>query len=482
MSSLKKQTVSSVKWLVGSSFLQKAISFGATIILARILSPSVFGLFTLAFVAIDSLGLFKSLGFDSALIRKKDNIEKAANTAFFIIPLLGFTLFLILNISAPVIGKSLNNQEIVGVIRILGIIFIFSCLGKVPAAMLEKSMQFKKVSIIEISSAILYSVSAITLALLGFGVWSLVVAYIIKTLNQNILFWIFSKWHPKFEFDKDIALEMFHFGKFLFLGGVVLFLRMNLDNLFVGKLLGVEALGLYAVAFNIANFGSDYFGGKVHRVVFPAYSKIQGDKKDLKPASLKVLQHVSLLIIPFSIGIILLGADFLRLAYGSKWMGAARVLQILAFAGLFNTLPSGMNAVFLAFGKSRITFWIATLQVTIFLLFITPMAKLFGINGVAIVVSVSSLVAFVFTIAFVGKILSMNINDVWMSIKPALIPSIFMATTIIITKNILLLNSLFIPLRYNFIVLLPVAIVSYFIFLRLFHKKIVLNLKELLFL
>jgi len=207
MPTLKKQTASGVKWLVGSSFLQKVIQTGATIVLARILGPSQFGIFALAFVAIDALGLFKSMGFDSALIQRKDNIERAANTAFFVIPVLGVVLYLLLSVSAPWIGKFFNNQEVIGVIRALGIIFIISCLGRVPAALLEKNMKFKKVSIIEIGTAVVFAVSAITFALLKFGIQSLVYAYILKTLYQNILMFICSKWKPKFEFDPIMLLS-----------------------------------------------------------------------------------------------------------------------------------------------------------------------------------------------------------------------------------------------------------------------------------
>jgi len=225
MAALKLQTVRGVKWLVGAGVVQKALSFGTMIILARILEPSNFGVFALAFVAIDGLGLFKSMGFDSALVQKKGNIEKAADTAFFIIPLLGVALFSMLYFAAPSIGSFLNSQEVVSVVRALGLIFVFNCFGMVPHALLQRKLEFSKIAYVEIISAVAYSVISICLALLGFGVWSLVVGYLTKTVISMILMWYFAEWKPKLQIDVKIAFEMFRFGKFVFLSALVYFFQ-----------------------------------------------------------------------------------------------------------------------------------------------------------------------------------------------------------------------------------------------------------------
>lgn len=481
MTSLKKQTVSGIKWLVISGFIQKIISLCTTIILARLLGPSVFGLFALAFIAIDTLGLFKSIGFDSALIQRKENIEKAANTAFFIIPLLGIGLYLILSLSAPIIGKFLNNQDVANIIRALGIIFVISCLGKVPYALLEKNMQFNKISIIEISTTIVYSATAIIFTVLRWGVWSLVIAYVIKSLNQNILAFIFSKWRPRFEFDKKIALEMFHFGKFLFLGGVVWFLKMNLDNILVGKLLGVKALGLYAIAFNIANFSADYFGGKVHRVSYSTYSKIQNNPEELRSVSLKIFKYVSFIALPIGLGLFVLGGDFLRALYGEKWIEAISVLKILTFSGIFNALYISIGAIFLGCGNSKFGFLVSLLQVAIFISFIVPIANLYGINGVAIIVTIASFLAFLMTMFFVKRILSLTLKQIYLSLKSAVISSISMILSIFFLRNIILQSKINNAPSFNLIGLSIFGVIIYFIVLSRFENDFLIKIKEIVF-
>ena len=478
---LKKQTVSGVKWLLAGSFSQKAISLITTVVLARILSPEDFGLFALAFVAINALGLFKSIGFDSAIVQRKSNVEKAANTAFFIIPLFGCVIYLILTISAPMIGRFFNNQEVASVIKSLGVIFIISCFGRVPAALLQRNMKFKRISVIEVSEAVLYGVSAIVLAVIGMGIWSLVIAYILRTLLRNILMWIFSGWRPKFEFDIKIALEMFHFGKFIFLSGLVWFLRTNLANLLVGKILGLTALGLYAIAFNISNFNAQYLGGKVHQVVFPAYSKLQNDLSTMKSAVLKIIQHVSIIALPIGIGIFLSAKELLTFVYGEKWIAATSVLKILVWAGIFNTLSASLSGVFLACGKPKLEFWIKTIQVLIFFVFISPMAKIFGINGVGVIVSISGFIVCVITLAWIMNILSIDLKELYFSLKPASVSSLVMASGMFLLKGVFAKQSLGVFLRYNFIALFLTAAIIYCISLYKIDKILFRQIKGMVF-
>lgn len=478
---LKTQTVSGIKWQVGVSLLHKIISFAATIILARLLGPSDFGLFALTMVVVSSFELFKSIGIDSALIRKKDNFEIAANTAFVIIPLLGVILYVVLNFGAPIIGKMLNNSKIINVVRVLGITFVFSCFAKIPQSLLERNLQFKQISIGEFVSAIVFSLSAIILALLRFGVWSLVYAYIIKILCFSIIIWSYSKWKPVFSFDKKIALEMLNFGKFVFLASVAWFLRMNLDNLMVGNLLGVTMLGYYAIAFNIANFGADYFGNKVYRVIYPAYSKLQDDRHALRTLFLKTLKHISIIAFPLGIGIFLLGGDFLRIAYGEKWLHAISVLRILAFAGIFNVLPAATGAVFLAIGKPKISFFTTIIQVTMFFLFISPMTRAFGINGVGFIVSASSIIAFAIELLFASKLLNLDFVQLSGCFTPAVRASFFMTIVVYSFKNLMNLKIIYSSLLINFLLIFSVATLTYLFTLFVYNKNELKEIKQIVF-
>lgn len=476
---IRKSTVHSIKWQVGMSILQKIISFGTTMFLARILGPSVYGLFALGLVIINSFGLFKSFGMESALIQRKDSdFDESANTAFLMIPTLGIIIYLLLFSIAPAVGKYLNNQELGGVIKLLGIIFVVSGFSRVPLSILEREMKYRKISIAEICGTISFTITALVFAYSGHGIWSLVYGYIASVVVNGIMIWIFAKWKPRFTFDRKIASQLFNFGKFVFLGYVTWFLRMNLDNFLVGKLLGVTILGLYAVAFNITNFSSEYFGDKVYRVAYPAYSKLQNNLDELRSVFSKILTNLAIVAFPIGIGIFVLGGDFIRLAYGDKWIGATNIVKILAWAGIFNTLPLGNGGIFLALGRPKLTFWFSFIQLIIFLLFITPAARLIGATGVAWVIVSASFVAMVYSFFWVMKLLALDIKEVYANLKPAFSCSLLMALGILFLSQAL--KPVLLNIKYlNFLFLFCFAILVYFSSLYLIDKSLFRGIRRM---
>jgi len=434
MTSLKHKTVSGIKWTMAASIAQRILSFGTTVILARVLSPADFGLFTLAFVMVDGFSIFKSLGFDSALVRRKvDDIGKACNTAFFLIPAMGLILFIILFFFAPIGAKFLNNSQVTPIIRTLAFVFVVSTLGKVPQAILYRDMQFKYGFISEISSQIIYVSIALILALSKFGVWSLVVAYVLRNIVKVGIDWYFSGWKPRFEFDSKIAWDMFHFGKFILGSSVVLFLNTNLDNLVIGKVLGVTLLGYYAISKNLANFLNDYVLSRMSSVMFPAYSKIQEDTENIKHVMFKMLKYISVVIFPFSFGLFLFAPEVLRLIFGEKWLPATDVLRVLSLAGLTTSLNTAISPIFLARGQSKIDFQVGLAQAVIFFLLIVPLSIKFKLVGVGYATLASSVISLGVGIFRIRGILNLRVIDL---IKP--LRSAFLCSMMILSGFVLL--------------------------------------------
>jgi len=423
---LKSDTVSGIKWVLVSSVSQKLLGIATTIFLARLLNPSDFGLFALAFVLIDGFGLFKSLGVDSALIRQKERVDEAADTAFCLLPLIGLSLSTLLFLTAPLGAALLKNPGLTPIVRTLSAIFVFSCLTQVPLILLVKEMRFWKKGSAELISTFLYSLGAITLAFLGLGVWSLVLAYLTKTVVHMAMVWSFSGWRPRFRFRQDLALEMLSYGKYLFGGSLLIFLRNNLDNVVVGRLLGMSALGFYALSFSISTFPSTYIIGRMFGVFFPAFSKLQDDEAALSRAFLKSLKLISMIAVPFGLALVGFSPLILKVVYGDKWLPAASVLRLLAIGGILKALAGSQSPVFLAKGRSRLDFWINVLHFILFFIFILPFTQRFGLNGAGFVVLLSGGVSFLIGMWRVRQILPIAWTEIVASLKPALIGSCVM--------------------------------------------------------
>lgn len=482
MGELKRKTVSGIKWIALSSVMIRILATLTTIVLARLLTPADFGMFALAMVMIDGFGVFKSLGFDTAMVRRGEDISKAANTAFFLIPTMGMCLFLILLIVAPIGAKFLGNPSVANIIRALGIIFVISCFGKVPQTILYRDMKFKYRSIAEVISRISFVIVAITLALNKFGIWSLVVAYVIQNLIQISIEWYFSGWKPEFEFDKKLAWEMFHFGKFILASSIVYFLYSNLDNLVIGKLLGVTMLGYYAIARNASNLLSDYFLGKVGMIMYPAYSKIQDNKEDVQRVLLKTLKYISIIAFPFGFGLFIFAPDILRVVFGEKWLPAANILRILAFVGIFRSLGAAIWPIFLARGKAKADFQINVVQVVIFFALVVPLAFKFGLMGVGFALLISTVISFFIGLIRIKRIIQIRILKIFESIKPALLCSLLMGSGIILLKHFLSnYNNIGAFAYYNLAAMVIFMVVVYSLLLFKIEKNVFKEMKEIIF-
>jgi len=423
MATLRQETFSGIKWVVFSSFSQKLLGLVTTVFLARLLTPSDFGLFALAFVLIDGFGLFKSLGVDAALVRQKEETEEATDTAFCLVPLIGLLLAALLFVVAPFAAALLKNPQLSPIVRALSVIFVFSCLAMVPVILLQKRLLFWKKGVSELVSNLSYSVTAVALAFLGYGVWSLVVAYLLKTAVLTVLVWVFSHFRPKFRFRKDLALEMLQYGKYIFGGSLLLFLKNECDNIVVGRILGLSALGFYALSMSISNFPSEYVIGRMFGVFFPVFSKLQDDEEALRRGFLKSIKLIAMIAIPFGLALTVLSPLFLRVIYGAKWLPAAEILRFLAVGGIFKALAGSTTPVFLAKGRSKLDFWINVIHVSLFFALIIPLAGLFGLKGAGCVVLVSCGASFWIGMWRVRRILSVSWRDVATALKPSLIGS-----------------------------------------------------------
>jgi O-antigen/teichoic acid export membrane protein len=187
--SLARKTVHGLFWVSFSNGLLKIINFIITIILARILEPAEFGLFSLALIVMYFFDLFRDCGMSSALIYKKEDVDMASNSAFFLYPLIGSVFFFISYFTAPIIADFFREEQLVTIIRILSLTNIIWSFGSLPLALLDKNLEFKKQVYRQIIPKIVYGIITILLALWGFGVWSLVIGTIVFWILSVLVIW-----------------------------------------------------------------------------------------------------------------------------------------------------------------------------------------------------------------------------------------------------------------------------------------------------
>ncbi len=454
MASLKYKTVSGFKWLVLNNVLQKAISIGTFAILARRLEPSVFGLFAMAFVAIDGLSMFKTFGLDGGLIQKKNAPESANDTALFLIEGMSIFLFIICFAFAPLIAKFFNNPQLGSVVRALGVVFILGGLARVPSALLTKSMRFRLISIIDLTGSTINCVFAVIFSLIWQNVWSLVGAYVIKQTMMTLLAWYFSGFRFKWRFDFKAARELFHFGKYLMLLSFVAYIGGNINNIVIGKSLSVTMVGYYTLASNIGNIINNQFTHIISRVMFPAYSALQDDRSDLKRAYLKTVKFITIFSFPFCIALISLSKEFVLTLYGPKWMIIVPLIRLMGFTQMLAPIMIECGSLYRGCGKPSYDFRINLTYLCFQIPLMIILTKSFGLIGTVVAGMISVSTFSPISVSIAKKLAGFTWHEFFIQLIPSAFCSLVMFTVIFLAKRFLEVPSSFASSGFhNFILL-----------------------------
>jgi PST family polysaccharide transporter/lipopolysaccharide exporter len=393
--------------------LTKGLSSLKTLILAKLLLPADFGLVNIAFLAIGALQLFRELGFGSALIYRQEDLEEAADTAFWVILLSSLPLYAISFLAARPLMRLFNRDlatvtAAVPVLRVLALTMVISSIGQVPTILLAKALNFRLKIVPEMVGALVGTGVAIALALLDFNVWSLVIGYLVEITLAAIVIWFISPWRPRWHFNPQVAKEMFGYGKNITGSQALVFMITNIDDAFVSKLLGPGPLGQYGFAYRLSNLPATHITRLVGQVMFPAFAKIQSNLTKLRDIYLKSTRYVSLISIPVALCIIAFAPEFIRGVYGEPWMGSILPIQLLGIYGLIRSIAANMGSIFKAGGRPDWLVRIAAFRLAVMALGLYPATHYYGIVGVSALSAGVAIVDFFISMSLAHRIIEIS--------------------------------------------------------------------------
>ena len=386
---LSKRVVRGGIWVFTLRIASRLLGLVRTIILARLLAPKDFGLFGVAILAISALNTFSQTGFEAALVQKKDNVGAYLDTAWTVSAVRAIFLFLILFFSSPLVAAFFNSSQATLVIRIIAVSTILSGCKNIGMIFFQKELEFDKQFIYEFSGTLIDLTVAISLAFILRNVWALVWGGVAANFVRLFMSYIIHPYRPHVRFDKSEFEELFGFGKWVLGSSILIFLIMQGDDIFVGKMMGVSALGLYQMAYLVSNLPATEIAHLISRVTFPAYSKLQDNLPELREAYLKVLQITAFVSIPLAGGIFILAPEFTEIFLGDKWMPMVPAIQALVLAGLVGSIQATTTPIFLAVNRPEIEPRWQAIRLLVLVILIYPFSIRWGICGTSIAVFLS---------------------------------------------------------------------------------------------
>lgn len=468
---LKKKTVRSVSWVGISGILTNILLLIRGIILARLLTPEIFGLMSICLVVIRAFDIFTETGFYTALIQRQNNYEEAKDTAFTLMVLRGVILTVITVLISPFVAHYYEEEILNNVLKVIAISFIISGFHNVNTVSLQRELNFRRLTYLEQAKGILNFVIVVVLAYYFRNIWALVLGHVIASVVGVILSFVIIPGWPRFRLNAGITSELFHYGKFITGLAVVVFITTEIDNIIVGKILGMEALGYYVLAYTLANMPATHISKVISRVLFPAYSVLQNNMPALKDAFLRTLRLISYITIPAAAGLAVLAPEIVRVVYGDKWTPAVDSLIILSLFGCIRSLGTIQGYLYNAIGKPNISFYLNAVKLISILLIIFPLTEKYGLVGASFAVTIPIAIQYIAELYILEKVIRISLLKIFNILFMASLYSSIMCFVIFVVKISFPLDN-----AAGLFCLIALGMIIYFILIR---RVILLNIQEL---
>jgi PST family polysaccharide transporter len=410
MPDLGRRAFTGFVWAVASFAGGKLLVFAATLVLARLLVPSEFGLVAFALAVINYLDYLTDLGLGAALIYRSDADDpRVSSTAFWIGVVGAVLLFGASWIVAPLLAHIGPGQKVVPLFRVLALQFLFSALGKAHENRLRRSMQFRRLFAPEFAGGLVKGVVSVVLAATGAGAWSLVIGQLAGTLCQSIGLWIVHPFRPGFVVSRRHVAPMMRFGLGIVAVGLLGQGAKNFDYVVVGARLGAVALGVYYLAFRLPELVILSGFQVANDVLFPFYARLrdgpaQGADDELRRGYLQTVRLGAMLAWPAALGMAALALPLVLVFYGEPWRAAAHPLALVAIWAGLASLASMPGTIFKALGRSWLLTATGLMQIAILFPAIWFAAP-YGITAVAASQVAEKIVSLALLGVVIGRIL-----------------------------------------------------------------------------
>ncbi|WP_069660295.1 lipopolysaccharide biosynthesis protein [Arcticibacter eurypsychrophilus] len=422
MSSLRKTTVSGLVWTFSQQFGVQLISFGITIILARLLAPSEFGLIAMLTVFMAAGSVLVDGGLSSSLIRSDAVTQRDYSTVFFFNLGGSIVIYALVYSLAPYIAHFYKQEILISVIRVYAIVFVMNAFYEIQNARLTKAMNFKIQTIIQIPAVLAGGLLGVIMAMQGYGVWSLVWMNILQSFLITVFHWVLSGWRPSLIFDKSSFKTHFNFGYKMTLSGLLEILYKNIYVLIIGKNYSATQLGYYSRADSLSQLPTGNIATAMNKVTYPMFASISQDNIRLKVVYKKLMQQVIFWNAACLVLLYVIAEPLFRFLITDRWLPAVPYFKILCIAGILYPLHAYNLNILKVKGRSDLLLKLEGIKKTISIAGIFCVIP-FGIYGLLYFQLLFNVVACYINSFYSGKMINYPVKEQLKDILPTLILS-----------------------------------------------------------
>lgn len=461
----KNKVVSSMIW----KFLERSgaqfVQFFLSIILARLLTPSDYGVIALILVFTQISNVFISSGFGTALIQKKDSDELDFSSVFYLSLFVAFVCYFILFFLAPTIAKFYNNELLIGYIRVVAISLFFSAINGVQGTYVSKKMQFKRFFFSSMGAVLGSGIIGVILAYNGFGVWALVMQHVFSGFFSFVILWFTVKWRPKLIFSFARVKTLFSFGWKLLCSGLLDTVFRNIYNLIVGRIYNSQILGYFNRGHQFPQVIATNLDGSIQSVMLPTLSANNDNPSEVKRITRRSISTSAFVLMPCMFGLAAVAEPLVKVLLTDKWLPCVPFLQLACISYALYPIHTANLTGINALGRSDIFLKLEIIKKCVTVLNILITLPL-GIYAMAIGQVVSGFISTFINAYPNKKLMGYSYFEQWKDLFPSFVLSIVMAGVV------WLMNFISITPLLLLIIQIIVGIIVYVVLAKLFKLEV----------
>lgn len=437
---LKEESIKGFIWRTAQNVSTQIISLVIQIVLARILLPKEYGLVSLTSVIISILNVIVQTGFTSSLVQKKEINEVDKSSMFIFSAAIGTIIYIVVFILSPFVAKFYNEPLLSNVLKVQALSLLIISLCSVHNALIMRQLEFKKNFIASLIGVLCQGVIGISLALLGYGVWALVIGTLSLNLANCIALWIICEWKPSLVFSGTAIKEMVSFSAKILMGNLLNTIYNSSKTLVIGKVFDSEMVGFYNRGYVFPATMVTGIDGAMTTVLFSSLSRIQDDKERFVNYLRKSMKTSLTVVTPLLFGMAAVADPMIRFLLTDKWVAAVPFVRISCVICLFWPLTA-RNQALNAIGKSGINLIlnIVTKIVSLGMLF---MAIPFGVYAMCLSSLIGDLVSIVIYTVIISKYCDYSVKQQILDVIPIYAVGVIMFLFVLGFSSVLVLNNL----------------------------------------
>lgn len=422
---LKERALHGALWKFAEKIGMNLMQVVIQIVLARLLLPEDYGIIGLLTIFISISDVFILQGFTTALIQKKDADEVDFSSVFFANILMSLCIYAFFFAIAPAVAAFYNLSQLCSVMRVMSLNILIGALCAVHNAIISKKLEFKVSFIRNMANTATQGIVGIAMALLGFGVWSLVGSKIAGTFIGMLILCCTVDWKPKLVFSAERIKSLFNFSSKILGTNLLNTIFNNIHSIIIGKFFLPVDVGYYQRGQQIPQVAMTAIDGSLNEVLYPTLSILQNDLQKLKNALRRSMKTSIYVIMPMMLTLIVVAEPMTRLLLTDKWLPSVPFMQLTCAITLFWPFAARTHALN-SLGKSYITFKVSVISKIITILMIIICIPM-GIYAIMWGTLLASVIAFFITSYFVNKYIKYNLKELMSDIEDSVVISIGMA-------------------------------------------------------